>query len=248
MRGSRCPIYATRHATHPARCSAPCSAPCDAPCSATLQRVVQRGAAQVTSCTRLLCRYHSKTFFMFLFLINLSNIIINIEGNGLRGNGLSLFTMHTLGNTASDGVLAKGGHSYAVMEFLTAGLMVAYLFFIRGEMETIYERVRGSGQKRKLAAADFTVMVGNVPASWGSARVREFFEKSFGDVVSTFMYPCMHPCLNHACTRACALGVFVTAPPLPSPPPSPPGARGPVSRLSPADPGGQHDPHAQEPA
>ena len=50
-------------------------------------------------------------------------------------------------------------------------------------METIYDRVRGSGQKRKLAAADFTVMVGNVPSSWGSARVREFFEKSFGDVV-----------------------------------------------------------------
>ena len=117
---------------------------------------------------------------MFLFVINLSNIIVNIEG---EGQTFSWFTVHTLGNTASDGVLAKGGHSYAVMEFLTAGCMVAYLFFIRGEMETIYDRVRGSGQKRKLAAADFTVMVGNVPSSWGSARVREFFEKSFGDVV-----------------------------------------------------------------
>lgn len=110
-------------------------------------------------------RYHSKSFFIFLFLINLSNIIVNIEG---EGQTFSWFTVHTLGNTASDGVLAKGGHSYAVMEFLTAGLMVAYLFFIRGEMETVYDRVRGSGQKRKLAAADFTVMVGQVPSSWGS--------------------------------------------------------------------------------
>jgi|TARA_B110001469_G_C9360715_1_gene188968 hypothetical protein len=78
--------------------------------------------------------FHSKSFFMFLFVINLSNIIVNIEG---EGQTFSWFTMHTLGNTASDGVLAKGGHSYAVMEFLTAGCMVAYLFFVRGEMETI---------------------------------------------------------------------------------------------------------------
>ena len=73
--------------------------------------------------------YHSKSFFMFLFVINLSNIIVNIEG---MGQSFSWFTVHTLGNTASDGVLAKGGHSYAVIEFLTAGCMVAYLFFIRG--------------------------------------------------------------------------------------------------------------------
>ena len=78
--------------------------------------------------------YHSKSFFMFLFVINLSNIIVNIEG---EGQTFSWFTVHTLGNTASDGVLAKGGHSYAVMEFLTAGCLVAYLFFIRGEMKTI---------------------------------------------------------------------------------------------------------------
>lgn len=124
--------------------------------------------------------YHSKSFFVFLFLINLSNIIVNIEGNAY---GFQPFTMHTLGNTARDGVLSKGGHSYAVMEFLSAGLMIAYLFWIRGEMETIYDRVRGSGQQRKLAAADFTVMVGNIDRSWGSAQVRAFFEKSFGDVV-----------------------------------------------------------------
>ena len=73
--------------------------------------------------------FHSKSFFMFLFVINLSNIIVNIEG---MGQSFSWFTVHTLGNTARDGVLAKGGHSYAVMEFLTAGCLVAYLFFIRG--------------------------------------------------------------------------------------------------------------------
>ena len=124
--------------------------------------------------------YHSKTFFIFLFVINLSNIIINIEGNTY---GFDPFVMHTIGNTAGDGVLAKGGHSYAFMEFLTSGMLLAYLFWIRGEMETIYDRVRGNGQKRKLTAADFTVMVANIPPTWGSDKVREFFEKSFGEVV-----------------------------------------------------------------
>ena len=124
--------------------------------------------------------YHSKTFFIFLFVINLSNIIINIEGNTY---GFDPFVMHTIGNTAGDGVLAKGGHSYAFMEFLTSGLLLAYLFWIRGEMETIYDRVRGNGQKRKLTAADFSVMVANIPPTWGSDKVRAFFEKSFGEVV-----------------------------------------------------------------
>ena len=54
--------------------------------------------------------YRATRVFLVLFLLNLSNIVINLEGGSLEEAG-NIFTWHTLGNTAVDGVLAKGGHS-----------------------------------------------------------------------------------------------------------------------------------------
>ena len=90
-------------------------------------------------------------------------------------------TWHTLGNSAVDGVLGKGAHSYGVIEFFTSGILVCYLFYLRGRFDEIHTRIRNSDGGQLLTAADFTVMVSRVPESWSSQQLREFFEQ-FGEV------------------------------------------------------------------
>jgi len=56
-------------------------------------------------------------------------------------------------------VLARGGHSYAVIEVCTAVLLLGFLFSTRGEFEAIRDRIRHG--ESSLTAADFTVLVTN---------------------------------------------------------------------------------------
>lgn len=117
----------------------------------------------------------------WLFLLNLSNVVINFEGNEL-GSAMSFFTIHTLGNAANN-VLARGGHSYAVIEVCTAVMLLSFLFSARSEFESIRDRIRRGGHGgASLTAADFTVMVKNVPVHWRAEQLREHFER-FGEVV-----------------------------------------------------------------
>ncbi|EOD16068.1 hypothetical protein EMIHUDRAFT_459227 [Emiliania huxleyi CCMP1516] len=133
--------------------------------------------------------YTSRLFFC-LFAFNLANLIINLEGQNLAFLELDsaaagvnpLAVVHTLGNTESTGVLAKGGHSYGVIEFITSGVLVVYIFWLRGKMSEIRTRIRNSTSLATLTAADFTVMVSHLPDGWGSDDVRGFFER-FGQVV-----------------------------------------------------------------
>ena len=132
--------------------------------------------------------YWGARLFFALFMLNLSNLVINWEGGQLqqdfnvRGLIVALLTWHTLGNSAIDGVLRTGAHSYVVIEFFTAGILVCYLFYLRGRFDEIHTRIRNSDGGQLLTAADFTVMVSHVPESWGSQQLRDFFEK-FGEVV-----------------------------------------------------------------
>ena len=57
-------------------------------------------------------------------------------------------TWHTLGNTAIDGVLAQGGHSYGVIEFVTCGILVSYLFYLRGQFDEIRRNSRTATHTR----------------------------------------------------------------------------------------------------
>ena len=166
--------------------------------------------------------YTSRLFFC-LFAFNLANLIINLEGQNLAFLELDsaaagvnpLAVVHTLGNTESTGVLAKGrqsphptphptsphltaphcalqhvplrnlsigGHSYGVIEFITSGVLVVYIYWLRGKMSEIRTRIRNSTSLATLTAADFTVMVSHLPDGWGSDDVRGFFER-FGQVV-----------------------------------------------------------------
>ncbi len=92
---------------------------------------------------------------------------------------VSPFTIHTLGNT-NNAVLDRGGHSYAVMEICNAAILLAFLFQVRSQLEEMSDRIRHGGHA--LTAADFTVMVSNVPRHWRSEQLRAHFEK-FGAVV-----------------------------------------------------------------
>mmetsp|Transcript_23766 Transcript_23766/g.72675 ORF Transcript_23766/g.72675 Transcript_23766/m.72675 type:complete len:693 (+) Transcript_23766:82-2160(+) len=117
----------------------------------------------------------------WLFLLNLSNIVINFEGEEL-GSASSFFTIHTLGNAANN-VLARGGYSYAVIEVCTALLLIGFLFSARTEFECVRDRIRCGGHGgAALTAADFTVLVHNVPEHWRAAQLRQHFER-FGEVV-----------------------------------------------------------------
>lgn len=71
-----------------------------------------------------------------------------------------------------------------VIEFFTTGILVCYLFYLRGRFDEIHTRIRNSDGGQLLTAADFTVMVSHVPESWGSQQLRDFFEK-FGEVRAT---------------------------------------------------------------
>ena len=86
------------------------------------------------------------------------------------------------GIALADGVLRRGAGSYVVIEFFTTGILVCYLFYLRGRFDEIHTRIRNSDGGQLLTAADFTVMVSHVPESWGSQQLRDFFEK-FGEVV-----------------------------------------------------------------
>eukprot|EP00315_Gephyrocapsa_oceanica_P036545 CAMPEP_0185446346 /NCGR_PEP_ID=MMETSP1365-20130426/54072_1 /TAXON_ID=38817 /ORGANISM="Gephyrocapsa oceanica, Strain RCC1303" /LENGTH=162 /DNA_ID=CAMNT_0028052157 /DNA_START=1 /DNA_END=485 /DNA_ORIENTATION=+ len=120
--------------------------------------------------------YHLARTCAWLFLLNFSNVIINFEGNS---EIVSPFTIHTLGNT-NNAVLDRGGHSYAVMEICNAAILLAFLFKVRSQLEEMSDRIRHGGHA--LTAADFTVMVSNVPRHWRSEQLRAHFEK-FGAVV-----------------------------------------------------------------
>ena len=116
--------------------------------------------------------------FLLLFLLNVSNIVINAEGEQIAGKLNYVFTWSTLGNTSPD---ALGGHTYAIIEVATSLLLVIGLYYVRGHMEDIRDRIRG-GANRRLTAADFSLMVSHVPENWTSEQVRIKFEK-FGEVV-----------------------------------------------------------------
>jgi hypothetical protein len=67
--------------------------------------------------------YYTSRLFFCLFFLNLSNLVINMEGGNLSFLKLSsaeagvnpLAVLHTIGNTATTGVLAKGArHAYDV--------------------------------------------------------------------------------------------------------------------------------------
>ena len=116
--------------------------------------------------------------FLLLFLLNVSNIVINAEGEQIAGKLNYVFTWSTLGNTSAD---AMGGHTYAIIEVATSLLLVIGLYYVRGHMEDIRDRIRG-GANRRLTAADFSLMVSHVPENWTSEQVRIKFEK-FGEVV-----------------------------------------------------------------
>ena len=95
---------------------------------------------------------------------------------------VSPFTIHTLGNT-NNAVLDRGGHSYAVLEICNAAILLAFLFKVRSQLEEVSDRIRHGGHGgHALTAADFTVMVSNVPRLWQSEQLRAHFEK-FGAVV-----------------------------------------------------------------
>jgi hypothetical protein len=74
-----------------------------------------------------------------------------------------------------------GGHSYGVDELVTGAILVTYLYWLRGKMSEIRSRIRNSQSLSTLTAADFTVMVSDVPESWGHNDIRSFFER-FGEV------------------------------------------------------------------
>ena len=118
--------------------------------------------------------------FTTIFLINLSNIVISWEGAQLHQAG-SIFTWHTLGNLGPDGVLARGGHSFVVVEVVCMYILVGFLFHMRYKLAQIRRRVRHA-ESRQLRAVDFSVMVSGVPPNWGAREVRAHFEPH-GEVV-----------------------------------------------------------------
>ena len=135
--------------------------------------------------------YVGSRFFLALFFLNLSNMVINLEGTqlsiekveGAAAINTAIFIWHSLGNSAVDGVLAKGGHSYGVIEFITAASLVSFLFYLRDRLGEVRSRILNSdAETPSLTAADFTIMVSGVPEGWGSQQVRDFFER-FGEVV-----------------------------------------------------------------
>ena len=118
--------------------------------------------------------------FTTIFLINLSNIVISWEGAQLHQAG-SIFTWHTLGNLGPDGILARGGHSFVVVEVVSMYILVGFLFHMRYKLAQIRRRVRHA-ESRQLRAVDFTVMVSGVPPNWGARELRAHFEPH-GEVV-----------------------------------------------------------------
>ena len=101
--------------------------------------------------------------FLLCFLLNLSNIVLNVEGQGL-GAWANFFTGPTLGNVGGM-ILESGGHSYAVIEVGTAMILLIYLFSTRELMFEIAERIQ-NGAARKLRAADFTLEVCLRATAW----------------------------------------------------------------------------------
>jgi len=134
--------------------------------------------------------YYTSRLFFCLFFLNLSNLVINMEGGNLSFLKLNsaaagvnpVAVMHTIGNTETTGVLAKGGHSYSVVEVVTGAILVSYLYWLRGRMSEIRSRIRNSKSLSTLTAADFTVMVSSLPETWKTDDVRKLFER-FGEVV-----------------------------------------------------------------
>jgi len=67
-----------------------------------------------------------------------------------------------------------------VVEVCNAAILIAFLFSMRRRFEKVSYRIRHGGHA--LTAADFTVMVSNVPERWRSDQLRVHFEQ-FGSVV-----------------------------------------------------------------
>ena len=53
------------------------------------------------------------------------------------------------------------------------GILVCYLFYLRGRFDEIHTRIRNSDGGQLLTAADFTLMVSDIPLGWGSDQVRQ---------------------------------------------------------------------------
>lgn len=100
--------------------------------------------------------------------------------------------MHILTPTRSPAPVLRqtrpGGHSYGVVELVTGAILVCYLYWLRGKMSEIRSRIRNSQSLSTLTAADFTVMVSDLPDCWRPDDIRSFFER-FGEVRS----PASHP-------------------------------------------------------
>eukprot|EP00965_Chrysotila_dentata_P014311 474378-Pleurochrysis_carterae.AAC.1 len=56
-------------------------------------------------------------------------------------------------------VSVLGAHSYSVIEFVTAGVLVFYLYFVKDKMDGIRTRIREQNLAT-LTAANFTVQAG----------------------------------------------------------------------------------------
>jgi hypothetical protein len=67
------------------------------------------------------------------------------------------------------------------VELVTGAILVSYLYWLRGKMSEIRSRIRNSQSLSTLTAADFTVMVSDVPEGWAPVDIRSFFER-FGEV------------------------------------------------------------------
>ena len=69
---------------------------------------------------------------------------------------------------------------WLILSTLGGSILLAFLFTVRSQLEEMSDRIRHGGHA--LTAADFTVMVSNVPRHWRSEQLRAHFEK-FGAVV-----------------------------------------------------------------
>ena len=104
--------------------------------------------------------------FLLLFLLNVSNIVINAEGEQIAGKLNYVFTWSTLGNERRRVWAATPTRS---SRWRRRALLVIGLYYVRGQMEDIRDRIRG-GANRRLTAADFSLMVSHVPENWTSEQ------------------------------------------------------------------------------
>ena len=110
-------------------------------------------------------------------LLNLSNIISNLEG----GNSSDLLAKNSLSN--SDCL----GNVYGIIEALTSALFVAFIFYMRNEMERTKERISKKQRDHEIKTiASFTVLVTDCPPELNNTDALERLKsrfKEFGQIV-----------------------------------------------------------------